>query len=113
MKKSMFFFAFLLTANFMFSKSQSEILTECSAPSNLTVVSQTSSSVSFDWDDCGCGETSYKVYYVKAGQASSPVTTPTSDITFSSLSSGTYTFYFATICGEDSSSIIVEEIIIA
>lgn len=112
MKKSVFLIAFLFAANFMFSKSQDEAVSECPAVSHLTIVSQSSSSVTFDWDDCGCGDVTYKVFYVKAGQASSPIFTSTSGITFSSLSSGSYTFYFATICGEDSSSIIVEDVVI-
>lgn len=113
MKKLLFFFAFLLTANFTFSTPQDVAITSCSAPTNLTVVSQTSSSVSFDWNDCGCMLTEYRVYYTVNGQTSQEYATSSSGISFSGLSTGSYRFYFYTVCGGETSSIIIEDIFIA
>ena len=112
MKKSMFFITFMLIANFTFSNSQNAGLVVCSAPANVIIISRTSSSVSFDWNDCGCLMPEFRVYYVVNGQSSQEASSSNSGISFSGLSSGSYRFYFYTICGGVASSIIIEDVMI-
>lgn len=110
MKTINFFFAFVLTATFASASPKHLLWTECLTPTNVTVTSQTDSSVTFDWDDCGCDATEYRVFYVKSGQASQEVSTGSSNISFTGLSAGSYRFYIYTVCSGGMSSIIIEEI---
>src|SRR5690606_38217555 len=99
----------LLSCSFGFSNPNSTALASCPAPTNLTKTFQSTSSVGFDWDDCGCSPTEYRAYFVRGGQASPEYSTTDSNITFSGLSAGTYQFHFYTVCGGVVSSIIIEE----
>ena len=110
MKKTLLILAFLLPFVSTFSSAATFSMT-CPAPSNLAH-STAPNSVSFDWDDCGCGETEYQVYYVKNGSTSQTYATTNSDIAFANLESGSYEFYFYTVCGEAVSNIIMEDVII-
>lgn len=111
MKNHLKFLAFLLPLSFAFSNPESPDTT-CPAPSNVHVTAKTSSSISFDWDDCGCFQTGYKVKYVRQGDGynSPEYSTGSSAFTFSGLQAGTYTFYFKTDCGgEVSGAIVIED----
>ncbi len=109
-----FFFVsiLLLSCSFGFSSSNTAGLTECPTPENVSVVSQSTNAVSFDWDDCGCAFTEYRVFFVKGGQASTEYSSTTSNISFTGLSAGMYRFYFYTVCEGGVSSIIIDDIVI-
>lgn len=111
MRKHLFFFALLLPLCFAFTTPENNRSEAgCSSP-NVTLTNQFAGSASFDWNDCGCdGE--YHIFYRINGQTSPEYVTGNSEITISGLTTGTYQFYFYTICGGESSSIIVEEVII-
>ena len=109
MKKLLFFLALFLPFTFGFSMPEVENLTTCSDPANVSVVSKTSSSISFDWDDCGCGQTEYRVYYVQGEYVSPESSTTSSSFTYTGLSAGTYSFYFYTVCGAEVSGFVVLE----
>jgi len=87
---------------------------DCSCPSpNVTLTSHTFTSVSFSWDAID-GATAYKVWYFRTGDnyTSQEVTTDGATISFSNLPAGTYTFYFTTTCGEETSqSIILDDLL--
>lgn len=112
MKIFFFVSAFLLTCATGFSSPNPAGFSGCPALTNLSLVAQTDSSVSFDWDDCGCDLTEYRAYFVRGGQSSTEYPTTSSNITFSGLSAGTYQFCFYTVCGGVVSSIIVDEVVI-
>ncbi|MBK9014139.1 MAG: hypothetical protein IPM82_08615 [Saprospiraceae bacterium] len=80
----------------------------CPEPYNVHVTAQASGSISFDWDDCGCSSTSFKVKYVRKadGYTSPEYSTGSSNFTFSSLQAGDYIFYFGTDCGGETSGFI-------
>ena len=84
----------------------------CPPPSNITVTSQTATSLSFDWDDCGCAVTEYRVYFEKDGLNSQEYSATSSDISFAGLSAGSYRFYFYTVCGGVVSSIIIDDVVL-
>jgi len=114
MKKSLIFLLLVLPLAFGFSglKNDKTTACTCSAPSNVELTFQDSGSISFDWDDCGCfGFTEFKVKYTRAeDHYSSPeYSTGSSNYSFSNLPSGTYDFYFKTVCGSEGSSFIVIE----
>lgn len=112
MKASNLIFILLFTSLFALATPPKPVYNNCPPPINLEQVSQTDSSISFDWEDCGCDYTEYRIFYVKDGSSSQEFSTPNSDFTISGLSSGAYDFHFYTICGGIASVIIVEEIII-
>jgi hypothetical protein len=88
----------------------------CDSPDNVTVRSQTSTSITFDWDACSGGCDGYLVYYQKHGSSpSGNFSTDDPAITFSNLPAGTYDFYFATKCtgGGISSFIVIEDQVLA
>ena len=112
MKNSLFLFVCSLVINIAFTTPSEHPDTTCSAPANVTKTAQTETSVSFDWDDCGCNPTEYQVYYTVGSQTSSVYSTTSSDITFTGLTDGTYRFHFYTVCGTEVSSIIIDEVLI-
>lgn len=111
MKNFFFVSVFLATFFFGFANPANNDFTSCPAPTNVTKVDQTSNSISFEWDDCGCVATEYRVYYVKNGQTSPEFATTDPNISIGGLSAGNYQFYFYTVCGSGNSFIIVEEVI--
>ncbi len=82
----------------------------CNAPSNVTVTSQTSSSVSLAWSPA-FGAAAYEVWYVRTGDGytSSTTTVSGTSISYTGLATGTYRFYFRTNCGNEVSEVIVLE----
>ena len=108
----MFFFALFIPVFFAFTTPQNEGMSGgCPPPANVTLIAQSSGAAVFDWDDCSCGG-NYHVYFSRNGHPGSEYLTSVSGINFSGLATGTYQFYFYTECGGETSSIIVEEIII-
>ncbi len=86
----------------------------CNTPQNASTVSINQGDISFDWDDCLGGCTEFKVKYFRENDSywSSEFNTSISSYSFTGLPSGTYNFYFATVCGGQASSfIIIEETI--
>ena len=84
----------------------------CPEP-GVSVTGRTSDSITFSWSAVE-GASAYKVYYVNKSnnQGSALTTTGGTSITFSNLASATYTFYFATTCGTNSSEwIIIDDIV--
>lgn len=113
MKTSNIIFALLLSSCFTFANPVYPELIDCSSPTNLTLTNLTDSSVSFDWDDCGCSEIEYRVFFVKDGQTSNEYSTSSSNFSIGGLTHGLYQFHFYTICGGTTSEvIIVEEVMI-
>jgi len=106
--KKIFLFAFLLLGLGLFISSFKHVETTCNAPSNVHVVSSTSNSKTFDWDNCNCFSTGYEVWYLRKsdGYTSQAVTVTASEYTFTGLQAGAYTFYFRTKCGTQKSDII-------
>jgi hypothetical protein len=78
--------------------SPGKVYTFCPTP-RVTVAGQSSGSVSFSWDSVE-GAAVYKVMYVRSEDhyTSSEFTTGSNTMNFSSLPSGTYRFYFETVC---------------
>ncbi|MDO8365211.1 MAG: hypothetical protein Q7T20_00345 [Saprospiraceae bacterium] len=71
------------------------------------------SSVSYSWSAVS-GATEYKVYYVRQsdGYTSSVQVSSSTGYTSPVLSTGTYTFFFAAVCGNETLSYIADEVII-
>lgn len=85
----------------------------CPVVANLEKTGETSNSISYSWDNVYSGA-QYRVWYTRAADnyTSDFSYTYNNSFTFNGLSAGSYTFYFQTICGEESSSYIgVEDII--
>lgn len=76
----------------------------------VSMTSQSSGSASFSWNAVS-GSSEYVVYCIKQGDnyPSRETHTRNTSVTFSGLSSGTYNFYFATVCGTELSDIIIIE----
>ncbi|MEK7257505.1 MAG: hypothetical protein AAB316_22310 [Bacteroidota bacterium] len=86
----------------------------CAAPSNVTKIGQSSSSISYTW--LGAQEaTGYVVKYVRLsdGYQSQEQQIGQANHTFTGLSSGRHFFYFATICGQTVTEFVVTEDIIS
>lgn len=85
------------------------IETNCPGPQAF-VTSQSTGSASFSWSAIS-GASGYVVYFVRQGDnyTSQQINTSNTSISFSGLPSGTYTFYFATVCGNGPSGIIIIE----
>jgi len=112
MKNSICFLAFFLSVTFCFATASTAPDLACPAPKNVTKVSETPSSISFDWDDC-CNSQSFLVYYVKDGVTSGTYQVSSSDISFTGLSAGVYEFHFSSVClGATSAEIIITEDIV-
>lgn len=87
---------------------------QATCPSPNVSVTQQSGGFSFSWDAVG-GASGYKVWYRRHedNYTSSPVSTGSTSISFTTLPAGTYDFYFQTVCGTDSSPyIVVDDLII-
>lgn len=112
MKNLIFFAVFFLSVSFCFATTFSSSDISCPTPKDVTKVSETSSSISFDWDDC-CGNQSFLVYYVKDGKASAMFQTSSSNIDFTGLNAGLYEFHFSAVCvgGTSAEFIIVEDLV--
>ncbi|MBI1226944.1 MAG: hypothetical protein GC192_17060 [Bacteroidetes bacterium] len=84
-------------------------------PTNLHVVTKTSNSILFDWDDCGCSSSSYTVKYVRIsdGYTSPEFDTGNSQFTFGNLQPSEYMFYFRVNCNGSSSGFIGQDDLIA
>ena len=111
MKTMILFLSFMLTSTLSFSNQQTTAPDTCPAPSNVSVVS-TDATFTFDWDDCGCSSSEYRVYYKRGGNTSPEYSTSISEITFTGLAPGNYEFHFYTVCGGPASAIILEEVVI-
>ncbi len=112
MKQSILFLSFLFSFFMGFTNPQPADWTTCPEPENVHKTAQTYSTVSFDWDDCECIPTEYRVFYVVNGNASQEFATTSSDFNFTGLSAGTYDFYFYAVCGtQQSASIIIEDVV--
>jgi len=81
----------------------------CPAP-QVFLTGQSAGSASFSWNAVS-GASEYVVYYVRQGDfyTSAQTHTHNTSITYSGLPSGTYKFYFATVCGSEQSGIIIIE----
>ena len=104
----MLFFTMLVPYQSGFSKSNYI----CPAP-EATISDRASNSISFSWDVI-TGATVYKVWYSRAEDRyiSSEITTSGNSISFSTLTPGTYTFYFVTVCtGGTSTNYVIEGIL--
>jgi hypothetical protein len=79
----------------------------CPTVSNLQTTVRTASSLAFTWDGSGSGA-QYKVWYVRhADSHFSGYFYPSgASYHFTGLSAGSYTFYFQTLCGEETSEYI-------
>ncbi len=108
MKKVIFSMLLALVFVFVFA-NESE--TTCDVPANVSVSSQASGSISYDWDDCTGGCVEYEVWYVRLADnyRSSIRTATSSNTSFTGLLDGDYEFYFRTVCGGSVSSTIVIE----
>ncbi|MEZ4934793.1 MAG: fibronectin type III domain-containing protein [Saprospiraceae bacterium] len=108
MKKTIFLVLFAMTMVLAFAN---ECETTCDAPNNVVVVSKSSGSISFDWDDCAGGCLEYEVRYVRLSDnyTSSWRTVSSSDYSFTGLYDGGYEFQFRTVCGGGVSGFIVIE----
>ncbi|MEO1261985.1 MAG: hypothetical protein AAFZ15_24490 [Bacteroidota bacterium] len=104
----LFFFLGFLASGFP-SPSSAVTTCDCSSP-DVTKTSQTASSVTFSLSDVD-GATAYKSWYSRTedGFTSQEVTTTGSSIVYSNLPAGTYVFYFVTICGGQTSGIIITD----
>lgn len=109
-----FLFFFLLLANTpLFPSVGPPALDQCPCVQNVQVTQRTNHSISFTWDAQSPG-LQYKLWYVRQedGATAGYFFTYDGDYTFSGLSSGHYTFYFQTLCGEGASGYIgIEDII--
>ena len=90
--------------------SKARITTTCAAPTNVHKTGSTDTSISYAWD-AGNDATSYKVKYLRQsdGYQSQEWTATTTSFTFSNLSPGRYTFYFASVCGGEASGFIITD----
>ncbi len=79
---------------------------------DLVKTNQSTGTVSYAWSAVS-GATEYKVWYVRTSDnyASQVYTTGSSSFTFSGLSAGTYRFYFAAVCGQESLDYIIDEVL--
>ena len=79
----------------------------CPGP-HVSVTSQSTGSVSFSWNAVSEGS-GYVVFYIRQPDSytSQQTYTYNTSITYSGLPSGTYSFYFATVCGGELSEIII------
>lgn len=79
----------------------------CPAPS-VVKTAHSSGFISFSWGS-GTGATEYKAWYVRHNDnfTSQVITTGSTSISYSGLLPGNYSFYFQTVCGEDTSSYVI------
>jgi len=87
--------------------------TTCPGP-QVSVTSQSTGFASFSWNTVS-GASGYVVFYTRQGDnyTSQQTFTSSTSIAYSGLSSGTYNFYFATVCGgQYSEGIIIEDLVL-
>lgn len=98
---------FLTPAMAAVSENHETVVVTCPSP-DVVKTGQTANSASFSWDPVS-GATQYAVWCVrKSDGANSGITyTSNTNHTFPGLSSGEYTFYFATVCSDGLSNIII------
>ena len=70
-------------------------------------------SVSYTWSAVS-GATQYSMFYVRVSDGSTSTVYTTSSTAYTSpvLTAGTYRFYFAPVCGNETLSYIVDEVIV-
>ena len=107
----LFGLVFLVQAGSAFTvpeKTVQPIEVSCEVPS-VSITGRSAGYVSFSWGAVS-GTTGYTVYYVRKNDnyTSSPFTTSSTSISFSSLPSGTYDFYFSSNCGSEESEYVIE-----
>lgn len=113
MKKLIFFASCLCFVTFCFAIPLNTADFSCPPPQNVIKLSESSGTISFDWNDCFCSDQTFEAYYVKGGQASPIYTINGSGFTFSNLAPGVYKFHFRTTCGSGmSAEVIIEEDIV-
>lgn len=86
-------------------------ISNCSCPApTVTIVSHTSGAISFSWDFIDAA-TAYEVWYTRSEDSfiSQKTNTTNNSIGFSNLPSGTYVFYFTSVCGGETSAIIIAD----
>jgi len=83
--------------------------TSCPVP-QVALTSQSTGSASFSWNAVS-GASGYVVFYIRQGDnyTSQQTYTTNRTISYSGLPSGTYNFYFATVCGSENSEVIIIE----
>lgn len=89
-------------------------LCTCNSPYNLSLTMPSSNDASFSWSSNEPGA-SFKVWYYRLedNYTSTERITGNTNIEYLDLPVGTYTFYFATICGGGTSqSIVYDDLII-
>ena len=112
MKKSILFLSFVLTFVLCTANTNSPDWVTCPSPSNVSKVGETSNSISFDWDDCGCASTGYEVSITRNGTETETFSASSSDFTFANLEVGSYEFRFYTDCGGVlSAPVIIDDIV--
>ena len=111
MKQFLFLLAFLLPTAFGFSSWTAAPVITCSTPQDVTKTDETATSISFSWRaEQGV---SYKVKYSRTGFTSGYFPSTGASYTFSNLTvGGEYTFYFYSVCGEETSLpfIVIDDI---
>ena len=82
-------------------------------PPEPSIVGQSSGSVSFEWAPVS-GATGYKVYYFRQeAMFTGPEQSTDNKPEFSGLPAGTYTFYFKSVFGSESSEyVIIDDLVI-
>jgi hypothetical protein len=79
---------------------------------NLTKTDQSTGYVSYSWSQVS-GATEYRVWYVRTNDnyTSSVYSTGSTNISFSSLPAGSYRFYFAAVCGQETLDFILDDVL--
>lgn len=114
MTKMIVFLLFTLPSMFGAPTGQATVTCTCPGITNLQKTGHTTSSISYSWDGYD-GATQYKVYFYRSGDqyTSGYFYTSSTSYNFTSLPAGNYTFYFATVCGSESSGYVgVEDLIL-
>ena len=103
---ALFFFFGLFTSN---ASLQAQNDCTCGAP-EIVVNSHLQSSISFSWNAVE-NATAYNVWYHRKEDnfTSQVVIATNSSVLFSNLTDGTYMFYFKTVCGNQTSGIIITD----
>ena len=102
--------ALVLLIPIVFGFTKPDVLeTTCPGP-QVSITSQSSGAASFSWNAVN-GASEYVVFYVRQGDnyTSQRTYVQGTSIAYSGLPSGRYNFCFATVCGNELSSIIIIE----
>jgi hypothetical protein len=107
MYKLLAFLTLFLSAVSGFASSTKPAPCSCPNVTNLQKTGQTSSSISYAWNNAYSG-TEFRVWYVRQGDNYTSGFFYTNNLSyqFTGLSTGVYTFYFQALCGEESSGYI-------